>query len=193
MHAKKCKKFISSYKKTCKDLWSAECAVNMTDAQLDDMALMAQMCMYARIKYSDECLGGRNNSAHLGAIKKMEKIATRCNKIKNKKKDDDQYLSDIRVGYEKQLEEAEKKEKKGLSKGQKERARRKRKIEREKEEPEELWINVEERKESEEGVLWIGSQERERRKRGEQRFDWAESAMMREDMDYDTPVIFVNE
>ena len=82
MHLKKCSEFIKEYHDICDKIWDEKCTTDMTVAELDNIIRLASMCVYARIRYSNECRGGKNDEGHQGAILKVQNLIDRCKMIK---------------------------------------------------------------------------------------------------------------
>ena len=78
MHLDKCLDFIKGYHDICDEIWNEKCTTDMTIAELDNVIRLASMCVYARIRYANECEGGKYDPGHKGAILKVQNLIDRC-------------------------------------------------------------------------------------------------------------------
>jgi hypothetical protein len=85
MHWDKCLDFIKGYHDICDELWNEKCTMDMTIAELDNIIRLSSMCEYARIRYSNNCVGGSQDYGHKGAILKMQGLKNKCKIIKTRK------------------------------------------------------------------------------------------------------------
>ena len=79
-HQKQCKRIIRSYKSVCNKVWNVKCVSGMTNLQLQKIHKDAKECLEKRYFFSNECCRGETDRSHCGAMVKMNRVVTDCEK-----------------------------------------------------------------------------------------------------------------
>lgn len=85
-HLRMCKNLLKGYKKVCGNVWSKKCLRNTSTESLNQIIELSQKCARLREGFSAKCCKGRTDNGHLGAIRKMMRLAESCKKEKERRK-----------------------------------------------------------------------------------------------------------